>query len=593
MSMAQDTTEQLRGVDILVKKYEQNTALVSKEVLKADPNKSFAELLQLQSGIFIRSQGYGALNTLSYKGLSTNNIPVLINGFNIQSRMNGAMDLSLLSAFHYSSAAFTELQTNSTVPSNLMEGIELSSDKGKAPQAFISAESIHAYSAGLSVGKQKANTIHRLSLSGKYAINDYSLTRYGEDRRLEHSQFKNGSALYSLNKYADKWSWDATAYVQIAQRMIPPALNASEDGEQGDVNLMLGNRFDFKLAKNTALQISQQINRESITYQSESRELNVQSKATSTSHNLNLQHEFSKKWKLNTGVLHQYIHYSSESLLRNVDDNRIRLHFGSSYQLKHSFLSGNIHSNPLYRIAGFDLKWSRGLWKNHLIIARLGKHYRLPVLNELYWFEPGSAYGDQDLKAESGYRAELDYIFQKKNWRIKFNPFIGRYTNMISWAGYPVIRAVNLQAVNVEGLILGIQYNRKFNKHQINIQQKNNLTLSTYNEENDPLERNGNQLIYTPVYTANLMLNHQYKNCGSFINTVFVSENYYTSDNTAWLDPYFLVDAGGYYQSKNWRFGISLNNILNAAYFTVLNRPLPGRRISISLTYQFKSKEKQ
>lgn len=591
MSMAQDTTDQIRGVDIIAKKYEHNTALISAEVLKTDPNKSFADLLQLQSGIFIRSQGYGALNTLSYKGLSTNNIPILINGFNIQSMMNGAMDLSLLSAFHYSSAAFTEIKANSTVPANLMEGIELRSNRNKVSQAFLSAESINAYSAGFSIGKQKANTLHQLSLSGKYAVNDYSLLRYGEDRRLDHSEFKNASALYTLNRYANKWSWDATIYSQLAERMIPPALNAIEDGEQGDVNIMVGNKFKLKLTDNTELGISQQLNTERINYTSTSRDLDVSSQASAVNHNVHLFHRINKKWKIRTGVFHQYIHYNSESLLQKVDDNRLRLHFGSNYQIKRSVLDLNVQSNPLYGISGFDMKWSSGLWKNHLLTARIGRHYRIPVLNELYWYEPGAAYGDQDLKAESGYRAEVEYIVQKNNWRIKLNPFIGRYSNMISWVGFPIIRAVNLQAVNVEGMILGMQYSKKVNQHTFSVQQKNNLTLSTYNEKNDPFERNGNQLIYTPVYTANFMINHQYKQYGSYLNTVYVSQNFYTSDNSAWLAPYVLIDAGGYYQWKDWRLGATLNNLLNAAFFTVLNRPLPGRRVSISLNYQFKSKE--
>ena len=62
-----------------------NEQLIAQVFLKTNPIQTYAELLQKQSGVFIRSKGYGALSTPSFKGLGTMHLPIMINGVNMQS----------------------------------------------------------------------------------------------------------------------------------------------------------------------------------------------------------------------------------------------------------------------------------------------------------------------------------------------------------------------------------------------------------------------------------------------------------------------------------------------------------------------------
>ena len=62
-----DVPVYLDSIEVGVSKQIAGKKLISSTLLKANPNQNFAELLQKQSGIFIRSSGAGMLSTPSYK----------------------------------------------------------------------------------------------------------------------------------------------------------------------------------------------------------------------------------------------------------------------------------------------------------------------------------------------------------------------------------------------------------------------------------------------------------------------------------------------------------------------------------------------
>ncbi|MBT6236013.1 MAG: Plug domain-containing protein, partial [Bacteroidetes bacterium] len=113
----------LDSATIAVMKQSVDRNLISQTLLKANPSQNFAELLQKQSGIFIRSRGAGVLSTPSYKGLGTQQTPILINGANMQSSMNGTMDLSIIDAAHFGGLSLCQADANSTGVQNMGDAI--------------------------------------------------------------------------------------------------------------------------------------------------------------------------------------------------------------------------------------------------------------------------------------------------------------------------------------------------------------------------------------------------------------------------------------------------------------------------------------
>ena len=77
--MAQDTVVYgLDSVAVSYNKFASNKQLISQVLFQSNPNQTFAELLQKQSGMFIRSQGNATLSTPSYKGLGSMHIPIYL-----------------------------------------------------------------------------------------------------------------------------------------------------------------------------------------------------------------------------------------------------------------------------------------------------------------------------------------------------------------------------------------------------------------------------------------------------------------------------------------------------------------------------------
>ena len=68
------------SIQVVVFNNQQKLEAFTQTFTKVNPNQSYAQLLQKQSGIFIRTTGMGGLSTPSYKGLGTNNTPITIDG---------------------------------------------------------------------------------------------------------------------------------------------------------------------------------------------------------------------------------------------------------------------------------------------------------------------------------------------------------------------------------------------------------------------------------------------------------------------------------------------------------------------------------
>jgi outer membrane receptor protein involved in Fe transport len=79
------------------------------------------------------------------------------------------------------------------------------------------------------------------------------------------------------------------------------------------------------------------------------------------------------------------------------------------------------------------------------------------------------------------------------------------------------------------------------------------------------------------------------ENYGLFSNVQYVGKNFVTSDNSSFIDPYYLIDVGGYYSYSKIRLGCSITNIMNSPYYTQPRTPLPGRIIKLTLNYKIKT----
>jgi outer membrane cobalamin receptor len=290
-------------------------------------------------------------------------------------------------------------------------------------------------------------------------------------------------------------------------------------------------------------------------------------------------------------VQNQQAYYYSDALVNNVTWNR----WIGSYELTHAFNKGSI--KLVQGFVNWNADWAMNArlsgnirWNNlYTIKGSLQKVYRLPVLNELYWYQPGEALGNRSLKPEDGYKLDIGFARSTKQFGIQLNPHIGFYQNWIQWGGFPEISPENISKVSVGGAVLNASYSYPLNGHKLIVRSNVHYVRSVYQFDDINDLRHNKQLIFTPRFTSNLTLSLVNEDFGLFSNVQYVGKNFVTSDNSSFINPYYLVDVGGYYSFSKFRWGCSITNIINTPYYTQPRTPLPGRIIKLTLNYKIKT----
>ncbi|MBT8327571.1 MAG: TonB-dependent receptor [Bacteroidia bacterium] len=595
---AQSTLDSARVMDSvqIAASYSVNQQLFSDELLKVNPTQNFAELLQKQTGIFIKSTGVGSLNTPSYKGLGTMHIPINIEGANMQSSMNGTMDLSLIDAFHFSGSSFSEQDNQQLGQSNMGSSLNLNAGNIQPRiEANVSGNTQNGQSAGFKFGNKGNKWSYQASVFGTQSENNVALEPYiGEDSLLENTDFQKVSLLQNLSYRSIKFGvWKNTIYIQASERSIPPTLLSSSDSRQSDINAMMINVYQKQLQRRWWIQAQNQIWKEQINFKSITQNLDARSDVLNFNSTVEASKRVNKKLRVSVGAGNENAYYTSTNLESEVQYNRYRAFYNASFRVK------KIRFRLNQQVVNFDrsrfgnnasLEATSNLGKKYAFTISAQTVYRIPTLNEMYWYEPGFASGNENLKPEEGKKLDVIVTRKSKSLSISLNPFAGLYDNMIAWQGFPEISPVNIQSVFVRGIELQAIYSHHLWKGRISINNNIHYVKSTYNPSDQKDATFGKQLIYTPEISSNLTITFSRKKFGIYVNEQFVGENFVASDNSNSLDPYFLTELGGYYIFDNIRLGGSVSNLFNTAYFTIPNTPLPGRIIKINANYTLKIK---
>jgi vitamin B12 transporter len=582
------------SIQVVVFNNQQKLEAFTQTFTKVNPNQSYAQLLQKQSGIFIRTTGMGGLSTPSYKGLGTNNTPITIDGQNMQSSMNGTMDLNLLDAALFSSANFMEQPNYFAGTSNIGTGINLGISRIEPNcEVNISGSSQLGKSGSYKYSNVSEKWKYRIAVSGTQSPNNIPLNRYGETGVQQNNDYWRVSALQTLetsNLNLAKGYWKNTIYVQNAFRQLPQGLFVGNgDATQADRNIMMGNKYYKYLENGLFLMAQNQTWYEQIEFTNSNSDV-FNSQVFNVNNVAYLEKDFAKKWKAKLGVGNENAMYSATNLEKNVNWLRFRVFYTVNKVWKKSQFHFKqqatvYHYKPFYNAKlNIDHVWN----KKWLSTIALQKSYRLPTLNELYWYEPGFAMGNSDLKPEEGYRAEFFIKRVEKNWSVNVNPFLGYYQNFVLWQGFPEVRPQNIAAVFTRGVEIKTVYTTTISSGNFTVNHNLHWVKATNRDASAAAE--GKQLIFTPELTSNLTATYEKGKMGIYVNEQFVSRNYFTSDNSASINPYFLTELGSYIQLKNWRAGLTISNVFNTAYFTMPNMPLPGTVLKININHTFNIK---
>jgi hypothetical protein len=366
------------------------------------------------------------------------------------------------------------------------------------------------------------------------------------------------------------------------------------DARQFDHHLVISNKLSSKGISGLALE--HVFWKENINYDTDLADIHARHQALNSSIYLS----FSQKPSRNNSVQmiyevgHRYTGYESTMLQSFKTFNRPFINFKWEYEIRNWTLK---QSNGLL-YSEFGPAYSGNLevlrhGKQSYWSFKQGRNYRLPVLNELYWYEPGYAFGNPLLQPETGTSFELCYTQTIQSLLIKLSSFAGLNRNLIEWRQSGVLQAQNVNNSWIAGAQIKLLYRKKTGLNEIKVQANAAYTEARYGM-GSPGTAEGNQLIYTPRFTGNVSTSFSAEYLGAYVNGLVISKNYYRSDNLAYLNPYFLLDCGIYAEYEGIRSSISVMNSLNARYSTVPGYLMPKTTINIQINYhlEFKKNEK-
>jgi vitamin B12 transporter len=215
----------------------------------------------------------------------------------------------------------------------------------------------------------------------------------------------------------------------------------------------------------------------------------------------------------------------------------------------------------------------------------IGRSFRAPTFNDLYWPDQGWSRGNPNLKPEKGTTGELGLTTQiHERLSTDLTYFRSFYDDLIQWAPESADPLAAWTPSNVSSAIIeGVEMESRFSVTP-------DITLTTgYTFQNAKDEKTGKFLIYQPRHRAVFSL--EYINIFGWktgLSGQWTGLKYHDADNTVKLDTFFTL---GLHASKKWKCGLtyflSIKNALNKPYDSIRNYPAPGFDLTSGLKYEF------
>lgn len=569
-------------------------------------HQSLSELLNNESGIYIRSYGAGAISSASFRGTSAAHTAILWNGFNINSPMNGQTDLSLIPVVFFDDISLQYGGGGALWGSGAIGGaVHLNSralfNTGFKAQVGASAGSFGDYRQNVVLQLSKKRYITSVKAFNSSAENNFSYrNNYLEGSpllRQKHVTVK-GKGLMWENHVMLKHNQRLALHLwyQKTNREVPPTmLQKNSAATQSDDNLRVSSEWrlvennytafvraaffdDFQHYTDTALQIDAKNTFRTFLAEAETR--------------INM----GKAHSINIGLFNSHI----KAVATDISDDAQRHLMGafSSYAYQGKRLGINLSGRqewsdltrvPFTYTIGSHYKLYRGL----ALYAQAARVYRLPTLNDLYW-EPG---GNADLLSEDGHTQDIGikWELQYKKLSLHTAPgfFNSRIDNWIVWfpaSGYWVPQ--NIMHVRSRGVETNSGLSVDFDETRLCLQLLTNYVISSNQEARMPGDASvGKQLIYVPMYSGHTKLSVAHKKWYLSYRQNYVGYRYTSSDNTEYLPPYSLGSIYLSYSkelnSTKLAFYLKSDNIWNVSYEVVATRPMPLRHYNAGISITF------
>lgn len=587
-----------------------------------------AEVLKARTSLMVRDYGGDVgMKTVSSRGMSSENTTILFNEARVNDLRTGSFDFTMLDVFLIDKIEYVKNSSGSGVISSggtvKIYSENINNESSITAGTMFNSNQTQNYFT--SIKSAKNNFSFGLNFTRSFSSNKYNYNFEEEIHQRENANysktFVSGDIKWSTDKLIIKfYSHYSHLLNGLPGYVVTNNLSSSKASNLTNAWLNIAN-INYSISKkwffnstlsyhNQFLRIDDPKNQLLINRNSQSSTFNdFSAMNTLTFSEDNFEYLFGYNFTYaHVDSLTAYVsgNYNSNSakriehnfstswsyLIRALGFDKIIFSGGLNYQLiNEEILSVNNYDYLSYRIG---MLFTHSYLSETDFILSYSSNYRHPTFNERYY---STLYGTSKLLGEkyrsfnAGFTTEYNLLGRGKFDLTYFSIF---GDNKIVWTPTRLALQVPSNIKEIESSGMELKVNESFWKNLFNLELIYTYTDARNKSAVSPDDNSYNKLlIYTPEHLWNLNSVLKLYNFRFTANATFVSERFYTSDNSPRnrLPHYFLLDLSLSYKftinSFENRITINAYNILDEDYFIIQSYPMPLKTLSINYQVRF------
>lgn len=553
---------------------------------------SLAERLLMETPVSVRANGPGILSTVSARGGGPARTAVIWQGLNLQSPMNGVVDIALLPLWpqdrvelHFGGQSAAQ-STGTMAGAIHLIPLLLADSTGCNAQIAWSGGSFDRWNTQASLGlgfKQFRSTIRATWRQAENNFPFKNTALIGAPASRQVNNFSENFDLQQFNRLAlnDKNSIETAVWHQRVFRELPPSMTeAPQLTWQRDRSTRAVATWINQPNKQAQWQ-------HRLAWQDEFIAFNLSSDVDSSrAQTAMLSSEYwtapIRRLSVRAGLTGWFQRAQADGYADSTNwfqQTRFAASLHTEYRWQRWRLSAQLRQEWAER-QGAPFTWILGgQWDIHKTIflhAHLSRNFNLPTFNDRFWRQ----LGNPDLRPEAGYSTDLGLNWSHKNLSAQLTVFQLLLDDWILWQ--PGVdgqfRPGNLRQVWSRGLEFSTAYALHFLKSQWKIKGRYQFVRASntavYGGNNGVLHK---LLPYTPQHSAAASLRWANGPWSVVYLHQWTGPRFTDSDNASELPGFHTGNLMAQFSWRRITLDAALENVWNAAYQIIEYRPMPGR----------------
>ena len=571
------------------------------------PLNSLANTLTQSAAVQIKTYGTPALATLSMRGLGSQHVALLWNGFNTQNSMHGTSDVSLIGlgtgtqnvTLNYGASCAKD--GGGSIAGSLEMNSKPMKENGLSMSIANNMGSFYYQRQLLYAGFKSTKGYIQADYLNETSKNDFPYLKNGNPTE-KYIRLKNGKAAIQQlningNYFINDRNWlSGGIALTDADRQIPvtefQSINRSSQKDRqlrSFINYdVFKNKVDF--SSSAAYFYDQLIYTNPLANLSTTSRIHKWIVKLKAHFNLHRSHDFSFVLENNYAI-------AKANEYRNAKAQQNFLAFLTSYTYRSK--NDKLYANILFRqqlnnrvLAPFvfDAAATYQFHKSVTLQVKAARLFKVPTLNDLYWV-PG---GQGELLPEKGWSAEWMMYNSISTGHFYFSNSLSNFyywvNDWIVWLptrqGYWAPQ--NVKKVFSRGIQEDISLRYTLRKFVMNVYAGYQFNISTQlssHQVNDVA--NKKQLIYEPLHKVYTSISTSYAGFLLQYTHQYTSKRYTSTDHknalAAFQTANVLLTKTMHCKEFEFMLSLGMDNLYNSRYYMIESRPMPRRNYKVGI----------